>query len=191
MTQNTKIIDYIKVYHERTLIDGLLYPRYFIHDDKMIGIPNGVSFYRKNDSTKYVRLTSTENVSGMSVRYTSKDTQVQALLKIIKIKSMQCDTRSTTELGSVKSGVTARGCGIDLPSGVCLQTRKINNNEYYRVVVNAFNLETKKFSQVHLHGGKVGHPTRLQEVINKAIAMRNASMELAASVTQLNGSKVV
>lgn len=127
----------------------------------------------------------------MSIRYTCKDTQVQALLKIIKIQSMQSDTRSTTDLRSNKRSAAKRGINVELPSGVCVQTRKTNNNEYYRVAVNLFRLETKKFSQIYLHAGRVGDSIKLQDTLNRAIALRNASMELAASVTQINASKAV
>jgi hypothetical protein len=191
MSNTFKIIDYVKVHCERTLIDGILYPRYFILEDKKIGIPNGVSFYHKKESAKYIRLTSTGTVRGMAIRYNSKDTQINALLKIIKIQSMQPDTRSTTDLRCNKRSAPKRGINIELPSGVCVQTRKTNNNEYYRVTVNTFNLETMKFTQVELHGGRVDNPIKLQDTLNKAIAMRNASVELAASVTKLNASKAV
>ena len=186
-----KIIDYVKVYQDRKIIDGKLYSRYFIHEDKEIGIPNGVTFYRKNENAKYVRLTGTQTVKGMSIRYDSKDSQIQALLKIIKIKSMQPDMRSTIDLKINKRSVTKNGINKTLPSGVCVLPRTINKNTYNRVVVNVFNLDKNRFIPVHLHAGRIDDHAKLQETINKAIAMRKASMELAASLTQINASKSV
>ena len=186
-----KIIDYVKVYQDRKIINGVLYPRYFIHEDKEIGIPNGVSFYRKNETSKYIRLTSTDTVKGMSIRYDSKDTQVSALLKIIKIKAMQPDSRSSVDLKANKRNASKNGINKTLPSGVCVLPRTINNNVYNRVVVNVFNLDKNRFCPVHLHAGRVDDPIKLEQALNKAIAMRNAGMELAASVTRLNAPKVV
>lgn len=186
-----KIIDYVKVYQDRKIINGVLYPRYFIHEDKEIGIPNGVSFYRKNETSKYIRLTSTDTVKGMSIRYDSKDTQVSALLKIIKIKAMQPDSRYTVDLKANKRSASKNGINKTLPSGVCVLPRTINNNVYNRVVVNVFNLDKNRFCPVHLHAGRVEDAVRLQETINRAVEMRKQSLALVASLVEINRHTVV
>jgi hypothetical protein len=191
MSNTFKIIDYIKVHEESILIDNMLYPRYFIHEGKHVGIPRGITFYRKNQSTKYIRLSSTDKVSGMSIRYDSKESQVQAILKLIKIKNMQGDTRPTVNfrLDEVRERKVEQN--KDLPPGVYVGVRRIGSNDYNRVIARVFNQATLGFKSVFLHAGKVGDQDKLQEAINKAMAMRSASMELAASLTQVNAPKVV
>lgn len=191
MNNISKIIDYIKVHHTRTLIDGVLYPRYFVNDNKRLGIPNGISFYRKSPSATYVRLTSTPAVSGMMIRYSCKESQIQALLKLIVVKSLQQDTRATADLRANKRSAPKQGINIELPTGVCVVPRTINSNTYNRVVVNIFNLKKNKFTPVHIHAGRVGNEPKLQEALNKAIEMRKSSLALAASLTQVNAPKVV
>lgn len=191
MNNTFKIIDYIKVYHDRKIIDSKLYSRYFIHEDKEIGIPNGVTFYRKNENAKYIRLTSTDTVKGMSIRYDSKESQIHALLKIIKVKSMQPDARVSVDLKINKRSSTKNGINKELPSGICVLPRKTNGHLYNRVVVNIFKEDKMRFVPLHLHAGRADDSVRLQEVISRAIELRKSSLALAASLTQTNASKGV
>jgi hypothetical protein len=179
MTATFKIIDYIKVYQERATIDGVLYPRCIVHDGKLVGIPNGVSFYRKNENAKYVRLTSTKTVNGMLIRYHDKESQLEALFKLIKIKLIQKDTRVTTELRYNKRSASKTGINLGLPSGVCLMKRNRNGYEHYRIIVSVLDKETMKFKAHHIHVGKTGDDAKLQECIKKAIELRNASIDFA------------
>ena len=186
-----KQVDYLEVYNDRKVINGVLYSRYVIINDTPVGIPNGISFYKKSPKVKYVRLSSTETVTGMLLRYDSKHTQIAALLKLITIKNLQQDKRPTVELRAEEKRYKRKGINKSMPSGVFITSRKINNKEYWRVTVNLFCDVKNKFTQRQLHAGRIDDEDRLQETINKAIAMRNASMELAASLTQINASKAV
>lgn len=191
MSNPFKIIDYIKVHEEGILIDNMLYPRYFIHEDKHVGIPRGITFYRKNESTKCIRLSSTDKVRGMSIRYTCKESQIQAILKLIKIKNMQGDTRPTANLRLDAVRPRTQEQNKDLPPGVYIGIRKIGNKHYSRVIVRVFNTATLTFKSTFLHAGRVGDETKLQEALNKAIEMRKSSLALAASLTQVNAPKAV
>lgn len=191
MEQPFKIIDYVKVYYERILIDNILYSRYFTHEGKNIGIPNGLSFYTKNQNAKYVRLTSTPTVSGMSIRYTCKTTQVNALLKLIRIQSLQQDNRPTADLRTNKRAESKQGINKSLPSGISILPRRIRNIEYQKVAVNVFNPDTLRHKTLYLYAGKVGDDNKLNEALNKAIEMRRVSMELTTSLTQPNVPKIV
>lgn len=191
MKNHSIIKDYITVHEESILIDNMLYPRYFIHEGKHVGIPRGITFYRKNQSTKYIRLSSTDKVSGMSIRYDSKETQVQAILKLIKIKNLQGDTRPTVNLRLNAMRPRTQEQNKDLPPGVYIGIRKIGNKHYNRVIVRLFNTATLTFKSTFLHAGRVGDEAKLQEALNKTIELRKGSLALAASLTQVNAPKVV
>lgn len=191
MKETLKQIDYIEVYHERKSIDGILYPRYFINNDIPIGIPNGISFYRKARNVKYVRLSSTDTVKGMMLRYYSKHTQIQALLKLISIKNMQQDSRPTVELRAEEKRYRRTGINESMPPGVCVTSRMIDGRTYRRVTVNVFCVVKNKFVQRQLHAGKGDDEQRLEETIKRALELRKSSLALAASLTQVNASKGV
>lgn len=191
MNNIIKQIDYIQVYHERKVINGVLYPRYFIHEGTPIGIPSGISFYSKNLKSKYIRLSSTESVKGMMIRYRCKHSQVQALLKLTVIKNLQKDNKPTTVLRADEKRYGRHGINETMPSGVCVTTRTINGHRYHRIAVNVFCTEKNKFIAKHLHAGKVGDEKTLRDTIKRAIELRKSSLALTASLTQINAPKAV
>lgn len=186
-----KQIDYIEVYNDRKLINGVLYSRYVIINETPVGIPNGISFYKKSPKVKYVRLTSTDAVTGMMLRYECRDTQIAALLKLIEIKNLQHDKRPTLELRTKEKKYNRNNINRGLPSGICVTTRTINNQQYHRVTVKVFCNQKNKFIQKQLHAGRTDDADRLEETIKKALELRKSSLAHVASLTQTNASKGV
>lgn len=189
-------MDYIKIIHERKIIDSQLYRKYFVTSEgKEVGIPLYISLVKYQESF-YVRASPDKKKHPGSFtvneRYCDASTQELAMLRAIAIiKTMIKGKQVTAPYIKVKpkSANSIEKLGLDtkeIPDGISVNLQMGDGCEVVTVSASYFDpkinkFRTKKFYIGTLNTWKERYPKKLQE----AITHREESLKLYNELTQV------